>query len=270
MRQFPNGTALTVRIWITSDLHTDASAWSPQVPTHDVMVVAGDIADGPSATAAELTRIQAATTKPIIFVPGNHDFCGGRLLPGEFSHANSSISILERGGSVIIDGVRFIGATLWTDFGLTDSEFASQRWAISAMPEYETVRHGSEDRLIWPIDTANAHAEDRSALELALSRPHSGPTVVITHHAPSLQSVSGSDRRDTSSAAFASNLEPVIHQHRPALWIHGHIHEPTDYSIGSTRVIANPRGYSRLRTTPWRDDLVVDIPFDVNASEVLC
>lgn len=258
-----------VRIWITSDLHTDANGWSPRVPPHDVMILAGDISDGPSAAVAELTRIQAATTKPIIFVPGNHDFCGGRLLPGEFTHANTSIIVLEGGGSIVIDGVRFIGATLWTDFELTDSEFASQRWAISAMPEYETVRHGSEDRLIWPIDTANAHAHDRSALALALSQPHDGPTVVITHHAPSVHSMSARDRRDTSSAAFASNLEPVIHQHRPALWIHGHIHEPADYAIGPTRVIANPRGYLRLRTTPWQEDLVLEIPTVVDPSQVL-
>ncbi len=253
-----------IRIWITSDLHTDANAWFPQIPPHDIMVVAGDIADGPGAAAAELTRIQAATAKPIVFVPGNHDFCGGRLLPGEFSHPNRSIIVLEGGGSIVIDGVRFIGATLWTDFQLTDSEFASQRWAISAMPEYQTVGHGSEDRHIWPIDTANAHAEDRSALDVALSRPHGGPTVVITHHAPSLQSVPACDRRDVSSAAFASNVEPVIHRHRPALWIHGHIHEPADYSIGSTRVIANPRGYPRLWTTPWREGMVVDIPSDAS------
>lgn len=250
-----------VRIWVASDLHTNASPWSPHPPTHDLLVIAGDVSDGPGRALAELARLHELTRKPILFVPGNHDFLSGYLRPGEFSQLPEGVTVLEAGQAVIRDGIRFIGATLWTDFGLTETEFASQKWAVAAMPEYQDVRHRELDRPIWPIDTAHEHDRDRAALYLALSSPHEGTTVVVSHHAPSTQSLPDEGRNDVSGAAFASNLEELIELFQPQLWIHGHIHEPADYKIGETRVLSNPRGYpdDLSQSTPWLEHLVIDL-----------
>jgi Icc-related predicted phosphoesterase len=253
-----------MRIWIVSDLHCDSSLWSPAaVPAHDVLVVAGDVANGPTPALHHLYRIGQHTPAPIIFVPGNHDVHGGRL--GSFVGSNrlrrDGVHILGPGAAVVIYGVRFVGCTLWTDWQLVDNEFASQSWAARHMPEYGHVFRDDGD-LIWPRDVYAEHQRHRAAIDDALRVPHPGPTVVVTHHAPSLQSVHPGDRTDVSAAAFASDLEGLIERHRPELWVHGHIHHASDYAVGDTRVVCNPRGYvgpDWSERTGWTEALVVEV-----------
>lgn len=44
-----------------------------------------------------------------------------------------------------------------------------------------------------------------------------------------------------------------------ALWIHGHMHRRSDYLVGSTRVIANPRGYLDEKDTGFDPSLTLEI-----------
>lgn len=249
-----------MRLWIVSDLHCDHFPWLPaRVPDHDIMVIAGDIGDGAIDALGELTRLRRRSQKPIIFVPGNHDLFDDTL-DGFADMSLEAVHMLHAGQPVIIDGVRFVGATLWTDFDLFDSEFASQAWAARHMPEYQRVWKPDGIDTIWPIDTAAAHAAHRLAIVAELSRPHAGPTVVITHHAPSGRSI-GSGINE-SSAAFASDMEAEILRWQPELWVHGHIHSHSDYLIGSTRIFANPRGYQgglEGEDSGFIEDLVVDV-----------
>lgn len=134
------------------------------VPDHDILVLAGDLGDGPGAAVAELRRIQTLTGQPVIFVPGNHDLLASTLRPPEFEELVWPIVVLQAGSSIQIGDVRFIGATLWTDFELGDLGDLPQRWAISSMPEYGSVRHETERRLITPRDIGLEHDRDRSAL----------------------------------------------------------------------------------------------------------
>lgn len=250
-----------MKVWVASDLHIDASPWELKtVPDHDVLVLAGDVAGGPGATAVELRRIQALTCRPIIFVAGNHDVLNSTLRPPEFQGLAWPIAILQAGASIQMGNVRFIGATLWTDFELGDQGYRPQAWAIASMPEYGAARHEREDRFITPRDIGLEHQRDRAAVEAALSRPHSGKTVVVTHHAPSGRSVP-EDRGHERWGAYASGLEAVILRFQPDLWIHGHIHEPQDYMIDQTRVLSNPRGYPGRwdKTRPWSPNLVVEL-----------
>lgn len=230
------------------------------VPSHDVLVLAGDIADGPASAVAELRRIQALTGRPIIFTPGNHDFINSSVRPPEFETLAWPIALLRAGACIEIGHVRFLGATLWTDFELNDLGELAQRWAIASMPEFGTVRHETEDRFITPRDVALEHDKDRAALEMALSSPHDGTTVVVTHHAPSAQSIP-EDPWHERWPAYASDLEATIRRFQPALWVHGHIHEPQDYKIDETRVLSNPRGYSGGwdQTRAWREELVIEL-----------
>lgn len=250
-----------MKVWIASDLHTDAAPWEPEVPDHDILVIAGDVGDGPGATVAELRRIQALTQKPVVFVPGNHDLLDSTLRPPEFEGLSWPIVLLRAGASIQIGDVRFIGATLWTDFELGDQGYRPQAWAIGSMPEYRTMRHEIEDRLITPRDIGLEHDRDRSALEAALGRTCPGTTVVVSHHAPTGRSVPAEDRMHERWSAYASDLEAMIRRFQPALWIHGHIHEAVDYRCGATRVLSNPRGYPGGwdKTQPWSPDLVLDL-----------
>ena len=251
-----------MKIWITSDLHCDSTFWVPdRIPGHDAMVVAGDVGKGVLDAIRHLHRIAQHTPVPIVFVPGNHDVLSDRLdawddAPLQIAHG---IYVLSSGQSVVIDGVRFVGATLWTDFALADDVYGSESWAARHMPEYQQVIK-PDGSLIWPADTTTAHRRHRAAIEVALATPFAGPTVVVTHHAPSAKSIAGSV--EVSDAAFASDLEAVIMRHQPEVWVHGHVHQHNDYHIGNTRIIANPRGYTGpdwSEHSGFVEDLVVEV-----------
>ncbi|MEW8692247.1 MAG: hypothetical protein AB2535_14320 [Candidatus Thiodiazotropha endolucinida] len=104
------------------------------------------------------------------------------------------------------------------------------------------------------------HEASRDWLAIMLAEPFDGRTVVVTHHAPSSQSVHPRYARDLLTPAFASNMENLMDSNRAALWIHGHTHDSFDYEIYETRVVCNPRGYSPEALNPdFRPDCVVDI-----------
>lgn len=93
-----------------------------------------------------------------------------------------------------------------------------------------------------------------------IATPHDGPTVVVTHHAPSAKSVGVPIT--AADAAFASDLEETVLRHRPSLWVHGHIRWHSDYVFGDTRVSANPRGYQGDEwgeKSGFIEDFVVDV-----------
>lgn len=99
-------------------------------------------------------------------------------------------------------------------------------------------------RRFTPEDAIQLHSASRDWLTAMLAEPFDGKTVVVTHHAPSSQSVHPRYARDLLTPAFASNLENLVEGDRVALWIHGHMHESFDYEIYRTRMVCNPRGYA--------------------------
>jgi Icc-related predicted phosphoesterase len=96
---------------------------------------------------------------------------------------------------------------------------------------------------LLPSDTLAFHEAAVAWLDRTLAEPHNGPTVVVTHHAPSPRSVPHFYRGSLLSPAFNSNLEPLIRRYQPELWVHGHTHWSVDYAIGRTRLYSNQKGY---------------------------
>lgn len=87
----------------------------------------------------------------------------------------------------------------------------------------------------------------------------SGKRVVLTHHAPSARSLAADRRDNLISAAYASHSDELVEASQAALWIHGHTHHAVDYTIGTTRVVSNPRGYTDEPVAGFRADLVVTV-----------
>ncbi len=69
--------------------------------------------------------------------------------------------------------------------------------------------------------------------------------VVVGHHAPSKLSTKPRYEKDVQvNGAYSSDLsEFMLDRPQIKVWTHGHTHHNFDYMIGSTRVVANPRGY---------------------------
>lgn len=258
-----------MKLLILSDIHLEFAPFNPVDVDYDVAVIAGDFYVG-SGTIAKIASRFAG--KPIIFVPGNHEYYGTLMS----SHAlemredalKMGIHYLDN-NEVTIDGVRFIGSTLWTDFELFGEEqkqFAMMQ-AGEDMNDFDLIRYGSlagrytpnkevnmhresvrylESRLahrFTPEDSIELHRAGVEYLETRLAQPFAGKTVVVTHHLPHRNSVAPEYSGDIMSAAFASDLSRMMGKSN--LWIHGHTHNSFDYEVDGTRVVCNPRGYHR-------------------------
>ena len=243
---------------ILNDLHTEFEDFAPPVTDADVVVLAGDIGVGMQGLRWAKTRFP---DKPVIYVPGNHEFYHHDIALIDELKAQAPVHIhVLNDDRIVIDGVRFLGSILWTDFALfgeADKYFAMQT-ARQQMADFSIIQnHG---RPFTPEDAIRLHSASRGWLASMLAQPFDGKTVVVTHHAPSSRSVHPRYAADLLTPAFASNLEVLMDGDRPALWIHGHMHDPFDYEIYGTRVVCNPRGYApNALTADFRPDWVVEI-----------
>jgi predicted phosphodiesterase len=232
------------RILIASDLHLEFSDMELDASDADVVVLAGDIHEG----AAGIEWAKARFDLPVVYVAGNHEFYNGEVgavtAAMKAAAAGSTVHVLDD-EAVTIAGVRFLGAVLWTDFGLYGETVKAEAFerCVKFMPDFKIVSYGAE--IFTPDDTIAIHGRSRDWLGARLAENNDGPSVVVTHHAPHRGSLAPQYAEDPVSAAFVSDLEPLILETQPALWIHGHTHTPFDYRVGETRVVCNPRGYTR-------------------------
>lgn len=252
-----------MRILVLSDLHHEVWRNAPKqakellearqpntdVSQPDVVVLAGDIDVGDRAVA---WVDQNFPNIPVIYVHGNHEAYGQKLDSlkerlAQACAATGHIHYLDK-GELVIGNVRFLGATLWTDFQLlsTDCSQEAMQAALIGLNDYRKIRLAKAGyRRIKPLDVAQWHWEDRTWLKARLEEPFNGPTVVVTHMAPSGQSIPERYKGQALSASFASSLDDLVV--KSDLWVHGHIHDSMDYTVGGARVICNPLGYPELR-----------------------
>lgn len=251
-----------MRLWIFSDTHYGFG--TPAIPEADVAVVAGDLCEG----IPEAVEWLAETVRPhmrVVFVPGNHEFYGRtletELLQGRRIARARGIDLLDD-DSVVIDGVRFVGSTLWTDYRLFGE--ARRRDAMDAayrgMNDHRHISTGSGAawRRFLPSDAADRHAASVRFLA-GFAHDRTRPTVVVTHHAPSVRCLDRKFEGDPLNSGFASNLDGLVEALAADLWVHGHTHANADVRIGPTRVVCNPHGYGS-ENAGFDPGLVIDIP----------
>jgi 3',5'-cyclic AMP phosphodiesterase CpdA len=219
-------------------------------PTADVVIVAGDVCEGIDS-GMHLLRTLIPAPKPIIMVAGNHEFYRRSLIlqrtNAPIAAAQYAVTFLDD-ASAVIGGVRFIGATLWTDFCLdgADQQATRMEAAQRYMLDYREISvDANRKRKLKPADTLQFHQSSRAFLDRTLAEPFAGPTVVVTHHAPHPGSVAARFRVDPVTASFVSDLTDLIERHAPVLWVHGHTHTSFDYLVGGTRINCNPKGYGK-------------------------
>ena len=233
-------------------LGNDWNLGLPEPDAYDVVVLAGDIH---SHTHAIPWAAETFST-PVIYLPGNHEFYNSHLHGmsvqlRKCAQEYPNIHLLDN-DSVEIEGVRFIGATLWTDFMLFGSSMATIGKCLHDaklyISDFSTIRFGSTGWFL-PADSVKLFRVSAMYLRETLAEPFDGPTVVVSHHLPSMRSVAERYKSDHLSAAFASNLDDLVEM--ADLWIHGHTHDSFDYQLGKCRVVCNPRGYpaNRIRDT---------------------
>lgn len=266
-----------MKIQLLSDLHLEVHPhFVPEpAPGADILVLAGDIGSYQSGSLLEgpyfgLERFSplpqyAGWPTPVIFVPGNHeydmqDFDAARQ---RLRHCCDQLDLLwlER-ETAVLGGVRFVGTTLWSDFdamamheGVSDQTrlYKLREKAFRAANFYLSKTGGSrhgQPFLAEPMREECLLCQDW--LRTALARPFDGPTVAVTHFAPSLRSADPRYGLVPGTAGFCNVMDDLLPY--ADLWLHGHLHCPCDYvasgergdgSAWRCRVVANPLGYAR-------------------------
>ncbi len=266
-----------MNIQLLSDLHLEAHPHFVPEPAAnaDLLVLAGDVGsyqegsqlgDGDFGLARFSPLPQhAGWPTPVLFVPGNHEYDAQ-----DFDAAHQRLrQTCERLGilwlereTLTLQGVRFVGTTLWSDFdalavheGATDlgRQLTLRDKAFRAANFYLRktggTRHG-EPFLAEPMREQALVCQEW--LRAALQQPFEGPTVVVTHFAPSLRSADPRYGLVPGTAGFCNALDALLEHAQ--LWLHGHLHAPSDYtaqgqrgdgSAWQCRVVANPLGYER-------------------------
>lgn len=260
-----------MRILPLSDLHLEHWHRGGPLPDlaiarPDVVVLAGDIHKGVNAVQ---WAIEAFPGLPVLYVHGNHEGYSENLDRVQIKIAEAckgtNVHFLNC-DSFYLDGVLFIGATLWTDFKLYGDQMRaySMSEAQKHINDYHVIRLASKGyRRLAPSDTAAYHEQHKAFIlhRLGIDPPHYRKAVVITHMAPSAKSVAAQYHGDSLNPYYASHLDGLVSM--ADLWIHGHTHTSFDYPIGKCRVVCNPRGYPHRDGTPeniaFNPNLIVEI-----------
>ena len=302
-----------MKLQLLSDLHLESDPLFRALPAPgaDLLVLAGDVGsyqkrrDGSVMPEPDwgLRRFSplpqfAGWPVPVLYVPGNHEY---DALDLDEAHQDLrrtcdrlGIQWLER-ETTVIDGVRFVGTTLWSDYdalaGARASTLPAARGSLppegaepalgrpgagvhatrrpptngkgpglTAAPT-ETERLRQRERAFraanfYLVKMAGQRAgalfdaaamrelalECQAWLRGALAQPFDGRTVVVTHFAPTLHSADPRYGLSPGTAGFCNALDELLPL--ADLWLHGHLHCPTDVQVGRCRIVANPLGYA--------------------------
>ena len=263
-----HGREYCVNIQLLSDLHLESNPHFVPQPTlgADVLVLAGDI--GSYQNGSSLTRLGISDfglerfsnwPVPVVFVPGNHEY---DALDFQEAHQRLRQTCNRLGliwleqETVQIAGVRFVGCTLWTDFDAPTSaravtsavtlgqQLAAREKAFRAADFALRKNHTLADgKPMLAEAVRELGLASQAWLRNALSQPCDGKTVVVTHFAPSLLSADPRFGVTPGTAGFCNALDDLLPLAN--LWLHGHLHCPSDYTVAGCRVFANPLGYAR-------------------------
>jgi Icc-related predicted phosphoesterase len=252
-----------VKIQIFSDLHVDVATPKPITIASDVdaVVVAGDICEGAENGFKWLRNFVPAQI-PIVMTLGNHEFYR-RFWSEELAQARSvaplyGIHLLDN-DTVVFGNVRFIGATMWTDYALFGDAPRAMQAAAYGLNDHQRIKWRRDPwQRFRPQEALLLHKRSRAFIEAALTAPFNGISVILSHHAPHPISVHSRYESQLMSAAYVSDLSVVIEAGWPAAWIHGHVHESFDYWVGTTRILCNPHGYGSENPS-FDPSLVVEI-----------
>jgi Icc-related predicted phosphoesterase len=227
-----------MRIQLLSDCHTEfyddcgEAFFATLDPTDvDVLIVAGDL--GTSRSLGRATEILCPKYSAVILVPGNHEFYHSsfprlqkQVFP-ELRALHSNLFLLENEGCTI-DGQRFLGTTMW--FAENPMNFHFQK----ALSDFKYIENFS----------MKVYAQNKMAMEF-LEGHLTSDDIVVTHHAPSHESVAPKYRGSNLNRFYVCDHGALILRRQPKFWLHGHMHRSVDYTIGETRILANPAGYPR-------------------------
>jgi Icc-related predicted phosphoesterase len=252
---------MSLKAWIMSDIHLESSRWDLPAPADrpefDVLVMAGDLT--PRADRGVKWLRERIPDKPVLYVLGNHEAWGEdidrTLEKARDAAAGSQVHVMEK-SIVNIRGVEFLGATMWTDFALFGTEYVRPCMDVARhrMNDFRRIRKSGYMRRFMPEDALVRHER---TVAFFLQRAREAPDVrrvIVTHHSPDPLAATN----DLISAAYCSDLEPLMRELNCETWISGHVHSSQDRLSVGCRLVSNPKGYGPGPSEPkhaWQNPM---------------
>lgn len=233
----------------------------------DILVLAGDICTANNFKQfASFFEQCSKEFDQVVYVMGNHEHyrhnfqMTSLIIKKNLSHLKN-VNLYDNASRIFSDKIIFYGATLWTDCNESNKE--TRNVLASSMNDFRLIKYDQWDHML-PINSETEFYQTIENLKRFLLKLTDYKVVVVTHHAPSFQSIHSRYQNDFHmNGGFASDLERIIKKHPEIkLWVHGHMHNSFDYKIGETRVICNPAGYPTWQGTEngnFNPNLVIEL-----------
>lgn len=231
-----------MKLDIISDIHLThfrdhGGDWiASWVPEGEILVLAGDVGEF-HWWQLQVQKVKALAKKyqQILFVAGNHDYYGTTFTEGdarfrEIANQIENFHFLER-DVLELEGIKFAGCTLWFPWDELNHRYERFLNDFALIQEFKPGVYGR-------------NVESRHFLKFEVPKD---TDVVITHHLPSALSIHPKYANDPVNCFYVCEVDEVIQELQPRVWVSGHTHYPFDYMLGSTRMIVNPMGYPRER-----------------------
>jgi predicted phosphodiesterase len=244
-----------MRIQILSDLHFEfhddvglqfaTEYLRPEAS--DMLILAGDLGTTLTVEQALATLIEKYGDKPLIFVPGNHDFYGTSISRGverfrKLAKKYKNVHFLYN-DAVTINDITFVGTTLWFPKQPGYTHYAARLSDFAVITNFDDEVFLENDKAKEFLDW---HVTDK--------------TVVVTHHVPLMKSIPDKYKEDQVNMFFVCNMEEFMLKHSPMLWVHGHTHSSFNYVHEKTHVVCNPLGYIGHEINPeFIPNLIVEV-----------
>lgn len=239
-----------MKISIASDVHLEFGPLDIRNKDQaDVLILSGDIMVA-ARPEVDFLKQCAQEFKHTVYVAGNHEFYHGKWFQTledlhDMCEGIPNVSFLED-AAVKVDDVLFLGCTLWTDMNKQDP--VTMYEIMNYMNDFRQIKHDMPAmyRRLNSTDVVERHMKSRNFIVDAVDAAAADQKIVVVgHHAPSKASTHPRYKEDVIvNGAYSSDLsELILDRPKIKLWTHGHTHDPFDYLIGSTRIVANPRGY---------------------------
>ncbi len=265
-----------MKIALISDVHAEfyknEPDWLPPLPENpDVLVLAGDIYIGKLLVPFIELVSKALPHTHLVVIAGNHEFYRQYRLTTlkayrEAFVTHPHIHFLEN-DYVDIDGVRFIGATLWTGFPLHSTQYTSEEvmnYARDNVSDFGLIAEDSGDKVVAfsPEMAKILFDESKAKLTQALAKSDTKKCVVVTHFPPAKKVRHPKFALDKVTSYFTADCEDIIETHQPAYWFYGHNHWSSTTQIGNTILVSNQFGYPNERWKMGGDfnpNLIIEI-----------
>lgn len=251
------------KLRIISDIHLEFGKYDLPVygdEKEQILIIAGDLAPIKKKLADKFLINVCDRFKYVIMVAGNHEYYyKGSIVNDEVEVDKDNFYFLQN-TLLMIEDLLIMGCTMWTNFN--DREPIQMDVATGIMTDFETIKYDKKYFTVTNWLAENEKSRNFLWDTLELFKHDDRKKVVITHHLPSVKSITESFY-ETRGIGYVYNyasddMEEFLNLSN--LWIHGHTHDSVDYEENGCRIVSNPRGYHKYEeNNNFNPELIIDI-----------